>query len=500
MSEILALRMHDVRKRFGSVVALRGVDLEVHAGEAHALVGENGAGKSTLMKVLSGAHRPDGGTMELLGARYAPRGPREALEAGVAMIYQELNLAPDLTVEENVVLGREPHRFGFVRRGLRRAEATQALELLDRVEIDPARALSSLSPGERQVVEIARALAARARVVVMDEPTSSLSAADGARLLEVVRRVCAQGVAVIYISHFLEEVLRIARRYTVLRDGATVATGDVAETSARSLIESMVGRPVDEAFPRVPRKPGSDALVVDDLSGRSLPRSASLRLRHGEIFGVAGLVGAGRTELLRAIFGLDPVTSGALHVLGAEDGGAPAERRIAQRVGLVSESRKEEGLLLPMSIAENITLSRLGTVSRGGFVDRDAQRRAAARWVARLGIRCSDPSQPVSALSGGNQQKVAIARLLHQDALILLLDEPTRGIDVASKVEIYRLMGELAAEGRAILFVSSYLPELLGVADRIAVMRRGRLGPSRPVSEWTEGDLLAAATMGGTER
>jgi ribose transport system ATP-binding protein len=490
------LVMRGVRKRFGAVTALEHVDLTVQAGEVHALIGENGAGKSTLMKVLSGALSPDGGSLELDGAPYRPGDPRQARRHGVAMIYQELSLCPDLTVQQNVMLGREPHRLGIVDRERARAQAAQALAVLHHPEITPDRRLGELGPGARQLVEVARALASDARIVVMDEPTSSLSHADGERLFEVIARLRGRGVSVIYISHVLEEVARIADRYTVLRDGRSVKTGAVADSSRAELIEAMVGRGLSDAFPVVPHAPGEPVLELSGLFGAALPRGASLLLRRGEILGIAGLVGAGRTELLRAVFGLEPVLRGEIAVAGVVDHGQPPWVRLAQRVGLLSERRAEEGLATALSVALNLTLPALGPCSRHGVIDRSAQRAIAERFMRELSIRGGHAERAVGTLSGGNQQKVAIARLLHCDADVLLLDEPTRGIDVGSKAEIYRLIGELARAGKAVLLVSSYLPELLGVCDRIAVMHRGRLGPARSASEWTEQTVMEEATRG----
>jgi ribose transport system ATP-binding protein len=491
------LGMRGIEKRFGVVQALGGVDLTVNRGEVLALIGENGAGKSTLMKVLSGAHAPDAGTMELDGRPYAPRGPLEARRLGVAMIYQELTLAPHLTVEQNVLLGAEPSRLGVVDRAQASERVRAALAWLEQPELAPERRVATLAPGARQLVEVARALAAEARLVVMDEPTSSLSRRETEQLFRVVDRLRERGVAVVYISHFLEEVRRVAQRYTVLRDGRSVESGAIradepaAEFSAR-VIESMAGRRLAEAYPRVPHQPGEPLLELSDWSGERLPHAASLTLRRGEILGIAGLVGAGRTELLRSVFGLDRGT-GRMRVRGADDAAAKPWQRLAQGIGLASEDRKQEGLLLGMSIADNLTLSR--PLNRFGMIRRRERSAAAQRLVERLGVRCRDVEQPVGELSGGNQQKVALARLLHHDVDVLLLDEPTRGIDVRSKAEIYQLMGELAARGKAILFVSSYLPELLGVCDRIAVMRRGRLGEARDVAAWSEASLLEAALV-----
>jgi ribose transport system ATP-binding protein len=495
----VVLQMAGIEKRFGPVQALRGVDLDVRRGEVHALVGENGAGKSTLMKILSGAHAPDAGEMRLDGAPYAPGDPLEARRRGVAMIYQELSLAPHLTVAQNIVLGREPAHMGVVDRRASQAAVERALSWIDDEDLGPDVPVDALAPGARQLVEVARALAGDARVVVMDEPTSSLSGRETARLFAVIERLRSRGVGIVYISHFLEEVRRVAQRYTVLRDGRTVDTRDVPldesdESFVPRVIEAMAGRSLDAAYPRVPHTAGDVVLEIENLAGVRRPSAATLALRRGEIIGIAGLVGAGRTELLRALFGLDPVKSGRVRLGAYAGSGTTPHERLAAGMGLLSEDRGREGLAQGLSIADNVTLSR--PAARFGVISRRERQRITTDQAGRLALRYRDAGQAVRELSGGNQQKVAIARLLHHDVDVLLVDEPTRGIDVATKAEIYRLLGELAANGKAILFVSSYLPELLGVCDRIAVMARGRLGPARPAAEWTEAALLEAATVG----
>ncbi len=497
------LLMSGVKKRFGATVALSKVDLRVRPGEVHALIGENGAGKSTLMKVLSGAVAPDGGRMELDGQQFAPRRPEDARAAGVAMIYQELTLAPHLTVEENVMLGLEQARLGILQRRAMRRRVLDALGQLHHPEIRPDTRVRDLGIGAQQLVEIARALVIDAQVIVLDEPTSSLSSEDTQALFELIRRLRDRGVSIIYISHFLEEVRQIADRFTVLRDGQVVGSGEVSETPTERIIEMMVGRNLAEMFPRMPRREvGEPVLELHKLCGQGTPCNVDLALHQGEILGLFGLIGAGRSELARTVFGLRPTTGGTVTitqrggVAGIDKGASPA-RRLAQGIGMVSEDRKDEGLALPLSIADNVTLSRLGTVGRLGLLSLRRQRAAADHWIAQLEIRTTGPRQAVWNLSGGNQQKVAIARLLHQQADILLLDEPTRGVDVGAKVQIYRLMGELAASGKAVLFISSYLPELMGVCDRIGVMSRGQLVAMRPTTEWTEQQVMAAAVGGG---
>jgi ribose transport system ATP-binding protein len=490
------LDMSGISKAFGATVALDDVDLVAGAGEVHALIGENGAGKSTLMKVLAGALPPDAGDMRLDGSRYAPNGPTAAREHGVAMIYQELNLAEHLTVEANVMLGVEAHRFGVLKRQVMRERVAEALTALNHPEIAPDVPVRTLSVGVKQLVEIARAIVLEARVIVLDEPTSSLSHEDTEHLFGLIRRLRDRGACIIYISHFLEEIREIADRYTVLRDGRTTGTGAVRDTSTEAIIEMMVGRRLGDMFPRSPHTPGDVILRLKDLCGDPIPTDVNLELRRGEVLGIAGLIGAGRTELLRSVFGLDPVTRGTIRVAAITDRGATPAKRLGQGVGLLSEDRKSEGLATGLSVVDNMTLSHLTPFARFGWLNLRARRVAGERWLERLSIRARNVEQPVASLSGGNQQKVAIARLLHHDCDVLLLDEPTRGIDVGSKVQVYELIGKLAEQGKAVLFVSSYLPELLGVCDRIGVMSRGKLVEILPTAEWTEQRIMAVATGG----
>jgi len=492
------LQMTGISKRFGATQALREVSFSARAGEVLALIGENGAGKSTLMKILSGAHLPDAGRMELNGRPYSPRSPHAARLAGVAMIYQELNLAPDLSVEDNILLGQEQRRFGFLNRGSGRRLVGEALELLGRPDLPLARPVRTLSIGAQQLVEIARALVFDARLIVFDEPTSSLTQHDAEHLFEVIRKLKSSGRAIIYISHFLEEIRAVCDHFVVLRDGQVVGNGSLADTSEAEIVRLMVGRNVDQLFPQIEHQPGEVVLDIEKLSGDEAPTDVSLQLRRGEILGLAGLVGAGRTELLRALFGLDPVQSGSISVAARKIRPAP-KSAIRAGLGFVSEDRKSEGLAQDRSIADNMTLSYLKPYSRGGWLNLRRRRQAAGKWMERLQIKALSLQQPIASLSGGNQQKVALARALHQDADVLLLDEPTRGIDVGTKVEIYRLIGELAAAGKAIIFVSSYLPELLAVCDRVGVMSRGRLRQVRPAFQWSEESLMHLATGGETE-
>ncbi len=512
--------MRGIRMAFGATVALDGVDLSVRAGEVCALVGENGAGKSTLMAILSGALAPDFGAMTIDGAPFAPRSPLDARRSGIAMIHQELSLAPHLTVMENIVLGMEPTRVGILDWGRMRRVAANAVAELGHPEIRPDARVASLSVAGQQLVEIARAIAVGCRVLVLDEPTSSLGRDDVVRLFALVRRLKAQGHAIVYISHFIEEVKELADRFVVLRDGRNAGGGDIQNATSDSIVALMVGRQVEDLFPRSRRQRGDAILDVAHVE----PGAATFKLHRGEIFGIAGLVGAGRTRLVRTIFGLEPIRSGRVRVATYSGAASPLERW-ADGAGLVSEDRKAEGLAAGLGVADNLTLTRLQPFGSFGVVWPARQRAAADRWISQLGIRCAGAAQPAMELSGGNQQKVALARLLHHDVDVLILDEPTRGIDVGSKAQIYALIDALVADrlprrsseddarakaglsaggtevlrgdgGRpkAVLIVSSYLPELLGLCDRIAVMRRGRLGPARPVSEVTEHSLMMEAT------
>jgi len=494
------LELKGISKTFGGTRALHQVDLTARRGEVHALIGENGAGKSTLMKVLSGAVQADEGTIRLRGRRAVIDSPAAGRAVGIAMIYQELTLAPHLTVEQNLTLGIERTTCGFVRRrydGIRRA-----LELLGHSDLPLDVPVRSLGIGLQQVVEIARALLSDAEVIIMDEPTSSLSEADTRRLFDAIGRLRGSDISIIYISHFLEEVTEIADSYTVLRDGESVGTGSVSATDISHLIELMIGRTLTEMFPRTDHSVGEVLASVEGLEGSPLPKGVSFDLHRGEILGIAGLVGAGRSETLRTVFGLDRARSGTLRIAGRR----PVElqymgpsRALSLNLGFLSENRKDEGLATGMSVAANTTLStlaRFAGLNGWGLVSLRKENSAVRDRIRELNIRCRGPTQLVSSLSGGNQQKVVLARMLEEQSDIVLLDEPTRGVDVGSKVEIYRLMGRLAAQGRGIVFVSSYLPELMGICDSLAVMHRGEMSPVRPVSDWAEHEIMRVATSG----
>jgi ribose transport system ATP-binding protein len=457
------------------------------------MLGENGAGKSTLMKIIAGVLRADAGSLLLDGEHYAPEGPLAARRRGVAIVHQELSLCPHLSVAENIVLGAEPRRFGLYAAGAATERARQAL-----ARIGNASALSldtpvgELSAAEQQLVEIARALADDdCRLLVLDEPTSSLGRDDAERLFDVITTLRDRGLTILYVSHFLDEVRRVAGEFTVLRDGRVVLGGALAGTTNEELVAAMAGGAV-KARAHAQRTPGEVVLAVDHLVGQRLPKDASLELRRGEVLGIAGLMGSGRTELLRALFGLDEVVSGKIRV-GAALGPSSPALRLAQGVGLMSEDRAREGLALTLGIAENVTLSKLPALARHGLFSPSRERELARRLIERLGIRTTGPEQRVSELSGGNQQKVALARLLEHDVDVLLLDEPTRGIDVRSRAEIHAIIDELVVRGKAVLVVSSQFEELLALCDRIAVMHKGVLGAAEPVQGLSERELLKAA-------
>ncbi|TFG98148.1 MAG: sugar ABC transporter ATP-binding protein [Calditrichales bacterium] len=494
------LRMQGIGKSFGATTALDHVDFEVYPGQVHALVGENGAGKSTLMKILSGVYQPDLGRMLLDGKPFTPRNPLESRNQGVGMIYQELSLAPHLTVEENICLGVEPVKHGLIDWPEVRRKAETVLRIFDHPEISPDSQTGQLPISAQQLVEIGRALALGCRLVVFDEPTSSLDRADVTRLFEVIRRLKNQGIAVVYISHFLEEVKEIADQITVLRDGQVQGSTAAPEITSDQIVKLMVGREVKKLYPRSERSPGKVLLQVENLSGIDLPNDVSFSVSAGEVVGVFGLIGAGRTEFLKTIFGLEPVRTGQV-TIGMFSGRTTPLQCWQQGVGLMSEDRQEEGLVQNRSIADNITLTDLKRFGPAGIIYKSRQYAASRHWIDQLDIRAAGPEQKVDELSGGNQQKAIFARLLQHDVDLLLMDEPTRGIDVAAKAIIYEAIDRITSgkdtngrPGKGVVMVSSYIPELLGICDRIAVMYKGNLGPAVPVSDLDANILMAAAT------
>lgn len=490
------LSLQKIYKSFGVVKALKGVSLHVKKGEVHALIGENGAGKSTLMKIISGAHQADSGQMFFNGQTYLPKNPLESRRLGIAMIYQELTLAPHLTVEQNIMLGIEPTQLGFVKNSQEKVK--QALRLLGQ-DFLPTTKARELSIGKQQLVEIARALVAEAKIIIMDEPTSSLSSEDTQALFKVIQTLKKQGIAIIYISHFLEEVKEISDSFTVLRDGETISSGSMQEISIPEIIKQMVGRSVDELYPSIPHSIGETVLEVNQLGNDISPKNVSFRLRRGEILGLAGLIGSGRSETVRAIFGLERVKNGEVKIKSYPNIKAyylNPQTTLEKGLNLLSENRKEEGLALNLSIATNLTLSALKKYAKLGFVNLKEESQNAKNWADKLGSKYQAIDQAISGLSGGNQQKICLARLLHHESEILFLDEPTRGIDVGSKSEIYRLIQQLASQGKAIVMISSYLPELFGVCDTLAVMHRGEMSPIKEIAQWTEDNVMLYATSG----
>ena len=487
------LDVSNVQKRFGATIALKDVSLQIQHAEVHALIGENGAGKSTLMKILSGVYQPDEGEIQLNGQPFQPSNPIQARNRGIAMIYQELNLAPDLTVAENIMLGEEPGALGWMSRSERDDCSQRALDQLDHGNIPLDIPVGLLSIAEKQVVEIARSLIRKPSVLILDEPTSSLTQVDTQKLFEVIKKLKSQQVSIIYISHFLEECQHIGDRYTVLRDGSSVHSGEMDSADLDTIIHHMVGRELNEIYPKKTHKIGEEKLRLIHLKGLEKPEDSSLVLRSGEILGIAGLVGSGRSETLRATFGLDSVAEGEVRVNGRDHTKTTPRKRLFQSVGMVSENRKEEGLLLNQNLANNLTLTRFSPFSKLGFISEKNQIETSSHWLEKLKVKAQNARQLIGELSGGNQQKIAIGRLLHHEAEVYLLDEPTRGIDIGSKAQIYHLINELACQGKAILFVSSYLPELMGICDTIAVMCRGRIVETRATPDWSEKELMAAA-------
>jgi len=488
------LALEDVSKAFGAVRALQDVSLDLRGGEIHALAGENGAGKSTLVKILAGVHRPDEGRVLLDGGPQDFRGPGDAQQAGVAVIYQEPTLFPDLSIAENIFMGRQPRAsFGRIDR---RSLSTATTGLFDRlgVTLDPDRPARGLSIADQQIVEIAKALSRDARVLVMDEPTAALSGNEVARLFTVARTLREQGCALLFISHRLEEIFELCQRVTTLRDGRLIATEELDGLTPDDLVQRMVGRELDTLYPKQDTTVGEPVLEVARLTREGVFTDVSFEVRTGEIVALAGLVGAGRSEVARAVFGVDRYDAGAVTVSGTRLPGGSPTAAMAAGIALVPEDRRQQGLVMDGSIERNIGLTTLRTLRRGPVVSHTAERDRAADWAIRLRLKYARLSDAVSVLSGGNQQKVVLAKWLSTKPTVLIVDEPTRGIDVGTKAEVHRLLSELAADGLAVLMISSDLPEVLGMADRVLVMHEGRLAADIPRAEATEETVMAAAT------
>jgi erythritol transport system ATP-binding protein len=496
------LRAEQVTKRYPGTLALDGVEFNVYPGAVNVLIGENGAGKSTLMKILAGVERPTSGRLLLRGEPVALDSPRDALRCGIAIIYQELNLFPNLSVAENVFMARElTSKAGTVRHD-EEEEAVRSLMKRLEQDIQPGTLVEDLRIGQQQLVEIARALAQEVSVLIMDEPTSALSTAEAEILLRLVEDLTAQGVAVIYISHKLDECLRIGDHFTVLRDGKLVAEAPAKDVTLDWIVQTMAGRSQSELFPHSDHAIGAPLLEVHNLS---LPRAhgdgflvdhVTFTLRAGEIVGVYGLMGAGRTELLECLFGMQPLATGTVRVAGYELRGESIPERIESGLAFVTEDRQKLGLVQSMSVAENITLASLRSMRRGPVLSHPKERERVGAMIQSLAIKVKRPDQPVTSLSGGNQQKVVIARSLLTQPKVLLMDEPTRGIDIGAKADVFRIMCDLAREGVAVLFVSSELKEVVAMADRALVMARGRITADLPRDHITE-SALGAAAVGG---
>jgi ribose transport system ATP-binding protein len=485
------LTMRGIVKQFPGVRALDGVDLDVAPGEVHCLLGQNGAGKSTLIKVLAGAHRPDAGEVVFDGQPVSFASPHAADSAGIATIHQELDLVPGLSVADNIVLGHEPARFGFTRPRSAEEVAAPLLRRLGHPEIRPRRTLGRLSAAGQQVVSMARALARQARLIVMDEPSAVLDPDEVGNLFRVIRELTADGVAVVYISHRLEEIREIGDRVTVLKDGRTVARNLPArDTPTSEVIRLMTGRTIEYVFPERTGEPGEVVLEVEGLARAGEFSDVSFDVRAGEIVGLAGLVGSGRSEILETVYGARRADSGTVRVRGRRLRGGSVPAAVRAGMGLAPEERKSQALLLGEPVYRNVSLSAMTRFARAGFLDRDAERSAARAETARLDVRPADVDRPMRTLSGGNQQKVVLARWLLQGCKVLLLDEPTRGVDVGARSEIYALVRELAAAGVAVVIVSSEVPEVLGLADRVLVVREGRVVHTAPAAELDEGRVL----------
>ena len=491
----LLLQMSGVQKRFGGAVALQGTNLSIRAGEIHALLGENGAGKSTMLKILAGVHVNDGGTIKLGSKDFLTGSPQDSIEQGIAVIYQEPSLFLDLTLAENVFIGRQPKKGRIIDWKFAQSEAKRLFKELG-VDLDPKRQARGLSIADQQVVEIAKALSMNANVILMDEPTAALSATEVERLMTVMKSLKAANKAVIFVSHRLDEVFAISDFITVMRDGATVSENPVEKTDLQKVIKEMVGRELTEMFPKTENKIGSVVLEVNDLTNPAYFRNISFNVKKGEIVALAGLVGAGRSEVARAIFGVDKYETGSVKINGkALPAGSPVAA-MKEKIALVPEDRRQQGLFMVAGVNRNISIESFTNLVDRGLINFKRERELTNTWKEKLSIKFSNQNDPVERLSGGNQQKTVLAKWLATDPDLLIVDEPTRGIDVATKAEVHRLINQAASEGKAVLMISSELPEVLGMADRIIVMREGRQVAELSRKEATQEKVIAAATTG----
>ena len=491
----LLLQMSGVQKRFGGAIALRGTDLKIRAGEIHALLGENGAGKSTMLKILAGVHVNDGGTIKLGSKDFITGSPQASIEQGIAVIYQEPSLFLDLSLAENVFIGRQPKKGALIDWKFAQKEAARLFKELG-VELNPKRQARGLSIADQQVVEIAKALSMNANIILMDEPTAALSASEVERLMTVMKALKAANKAVIFVSHRLDEVFAISDYITVMRDGATVSENPVDKTDLQKVIKEMVGRELTELFPKTDNKIGEVVLEVNDLTNPAYFRNISFNVRKGEIVALAGLVGAGRSEVARAIFGVDKYESGSVKINGkALPAGSPVAA-MKEKIALVPEDRRQQGLFMMAGVNRNISMESFSHLVDRGLINFKRERELTSTWKEKLSIKFANQADPVERLSGGNQQKTVLAKWLATNPDLLIVDEPTRGIDVATKADVHRLINQAASEGKAVLMISSELPEVLGMADRIIVMREGRQVAELSRKEATQEKVIAAATTG----
>jgi len=495
MQQNIALNMHGITKRFPGVLALDNAGISVNRGESHALLGENGAGKSTLMKILAGAYTKDAGEIELFGEKVEIGTPHRAQDLGVSIIYQELNLVGALSVAENIFMGRlKTKGFGHIDWAHIYAQAERILDELE-ADIDVRKPVNTLGIAQQQMVEIANALSKDARIIIMDEPTAPLTIKETEKLFSVIRKLKESGVTVVYISHRLEEVLQICDRATIMRDGKTVASDDISNLTLDDIIRHMVGREITEKYPRVEKEIGETVFKVENLSAGNLIRNITFEVKKGEILGIGGLVGAGRTETARAIFGLDPIRKGQIFINNVPKRIKSPGDAIAAGIGFLTEDRKNEGLVLISSVGKNITLATLHNyIVSGIHISGPMEQKTIVEYVDKLGIKTPSLNQLANFLSGGNQQKVVLAKWLLTNCDILIFDEPTRGIDVGAKIEVYNIINQLAKEGKAIVLISSEIPELLGICDRILVMARGHVSGILNRDDADQEAVMALAT------
>ncbi|WP_282141273.1 sugar ABC transporter ATP-binding protein [Cytobacillus oceanisediminis] len=497
MNKTPVVEMKNIHKSFFNVQVLKGVDFDLIPGEIHALMGENGAGKSTLMKILTGIHKSNSGEILYKGEIVEYHSPKEAEKAGIAVIHQELNIIPYLTVAENMFLGKELKRqpFGILKTKEMNEKTKKNLNRLG-IDIDPQKEAGELSVGQQQMIEIARAIAAETEVLIMDEPTAALTDREIETLFRVINQLRREGVAIIYISHRMEEIFRMCDRITVLRDGQSIGTKITSETDFEEIVKMMVGRELGERFPERTAEIGGDRFVVEDLSLEGIFNNISFNVRKGEILGVAGLMGAGRTEIMETIFGARKKKSGRIYMDGKELNIRKPHHAIAAGIGFITEDRKDEGLVLGLTVRENLAIPNLKNLSKSAVIQKQKEKQWTEEMIQKLRIKTSGPEQEVKSLSGGNQQKVVFGKWLGTEPKLLILDEPTRGVDVGAKKEIYSIMNELTEKGFSIIMVSSELPEILGMSDRVMVIHEGKLSAILDKKEASQEKIMEAATGG----